>query len=57
MPKIQLIINTVNLMGKVIELGSAANKQFYGAATNRYLQSINQPQIYGAQFQSMEDDS
>ncbi|WMN12055.1 hypothetical protein QYS49_32245 [Marivirga salinae] len=45
----------VKLMEKSIELDSTANKWLLAAATDRYLLSIGEPQIYGTQYQKMGD--
>ena len=41
----------VKLMRKSIELDSTANKWLLAAAIDRYLLSIDEPQIYGTQYQ------
>lgn len=40
----------VDLMSKAIELDSGINKWLFAAATDRYLLSIDKPQIYGTQY-------
>ena len=40
----------ISLMKKAIELDSTINKRLYAAATDRYLLSIDKPQIYGTQY-------
>lgn len=44
----------VKLMKKSIELDSTRNKWFLAAITDRYLLSINKPQIYGTQYKRLE---
>ncbi len=46
----------VKLMKKSIELDSTKNKWFLAAITDRYLLSINKPQIYGTQYKRLEDN-
>jgi tetratricopeptide (TPR) repeat protein len=46
----------VRLMKKSIELDSTANKWLLAAATDRYLLSKGEPQIYGTQYQKMRDE-
>ncbi len=46
----------VKLMGKAIELDSTINKWLFAAATDRYLLSKGEPQIYGTQYQKMGDE-
>ena len=45
----------VKLMKKSIELDSTQDKWYLAALTDRYLLSINKPQIYGIQFKRLED--
>ena len=40
----------ISLMEKAIELDSTIDKRLYAAATDRYLLSIDKPQIYGTQY-------
>ena len=40
----------MSLMKNAIELDSTINKRLYAAATDRYLLSIDKPQIYGTQY-------
>ncbi|AZQ43591.1 hypothetical protein [Nonlabens ponticola] len=46
----------MNLMERSVELDSTANKWLLAAATDRYLQSVNKPQIYGTQYFKMGDE-
>lgn len=46
----------VNLMKKAIEKDSTINKWLFAAATDRYLLSKGEPQIYGTQYQKMGDE-
>jgi tetratricopeptide (TPR) repeat protein len=46
----------VELMQKAIELDSTTNKWLLAAATDRYLLSIDKPQIYGTQYQKFGED-
>ena len=46
----------VSLMKKAIEKDTAINKWLFAAATDRYLLSKGEPQIYGTQYQKMEDE-
>ena len=45
----------VKLMKKSIELDSTRNKWFVAVIMDRYLLSINKPQIYGTQYKRLED--
>jgi tetratricopeptide (TPR) repeat protein len=45
----------VKLMKKSIELDSTQDKWYLAALTDRYLLSINKPQIYGVQYKRLED--
>lgn len=45
----------VKLMRKSIELDSTRNKWFLAVITDRYLLSINKPQVYGTQYKRLED--
>jgi tetratricopeptide (TPR) repeat protein len=45
----------VKLMRKSIELDSTRNKWFLAAIIDRYLLSINKPQIYGTQYRKLKD--
>jgi len=45
----------VKLMKKSIELDSTRNKWFLAVATDRYLLSINKPQIYGTQYKRLDN--
>ncbi len=45
-----------NLMKKSIELDSTMNKWLFAAATDRYLLSIGEPQIYGTQYKRNWDE-
>jgi len=47
----------VKLMKKSIELDSTRNKWFLALATDRYLLSINKPQIYGTHYKRLEDQT
>lgn len=47
----------VKLMRKSIELDSTRNKWFLAAITDRFLLSINKPQIYGTQYIKLKDQS
>ena len=47
----------VELMKKSIELDSTRNKWLLAAATDRYLLSINKPQIYGTQYKRLDNNS
>ncbi|TCK69240.1 hypothetical protein DFQ05_0760 [Winogradskyella wandonensis] len=40
----------ISLMKKAIELDSTIDKRLYAAATDRYLLSLDKPQIYGTQY-------
>ena len=42
-------------MKKAIEKDSTINKWLFAAATDRYLLSKGEPQIYGTQYQKMGD--
>ena len=46
----------VKLMKKSIELDSTGNKWFLAAITDRYLLSINKPQIYGTQYKRLDNN-
>ncbi len=46
----------VSLMKKAIEKDTAINKWLFAAATDRYLLSKGEPQIYGTQYQKMGDE-
>lgn len=46
----------VKFMRKSIELDSTANKWLLAAATDRYLLSKDEPQIYGTQYEKFEMD-
>jgi len=46
----------VKLMKKSIELDSTRNKWFLAAITDRYLLSINKPQIYGTQYKRLDNN-
>lgn len=46
----------VSLMKKAIEKDSTINKWLFAAATDRYLLSKSEPQIYGTQYQKMGDE-
>jgi len=46
----------VDFMKKAIELDSMTNKWLFAASTDRYLQSIDKPQIYGTQYLQMGDE-
>ncbi len=46
----------VRLMKKAIEKDSTINKWLFAAATDRYLLSKGEPQIYGTQYQKMGDE-
>ena len=46
----------VKLMTKSIELDPSANKWLLAAATDRYLLSIDKPQIYGTQFSKKNEE-
>ena len=45
----------VKLMKKSIELDSTRNKWFLAVLTDRYLLSINKPQIYGTHYKRLDD--
>jgi len=45
----------VKLMRKSMELDSTRNKWFLARIIDRYLLSINKPQIYGTQYKRLED--
>lgn len=45
----------VKLMRKSIELDSTRNKWFLAVITDRYLLSINKPQVYGTHYKRLED--
>ncbi len=45
----------VKLMRKSIELDSTRNKWYLAALTDRYLLSVDKPQIYGTQYYRLED--
>lgn len=45
----------VKLMKKSIELDSARNKWYLAVITDRYLLSINKPQIYGTQYKRLDN--
>uniref|UniRef100_UPI0032180155 tetratricopeptide repeat protein n=1 Tax=uncultured Draconibacterium sp. TaxID=1573823 RepID=UPI0032180155 len=47
----------VKLMTKSIELDSTKNKWFLAVITDRYLLSINKPQIYGTHYKRLDDGS
>ena len=47
----------VKLMRKSIELDSTRNKWFLAAITDRFLLSMNKPQIYGTQYVKLKDQS
>lgn len=46
----------VKLMNKSIELDSTKNKWFLAVLTDRYLLSINKPQIYGTHYKRLENN-
>ena len=46
----------VSLMKKAIKKDSTINKWLFAAATDRYLLSKGEPQIYGTQYQKMGDE-
>lgn len=46
----------VKLMKKAIEKDTTINKWLFAAATDRYLLSKNEPQIYGTQYQKFGDE-
>ncbi|HPF12380.1 MAG TPA: hypothetical protein PKW08_13225 [Flavobacteriaceae bacterium] len=46
----------VQLMKKAIEKDSTVNKWLFAAATDRYLLSKGEPQIYGTQYEKMGDE-
>ena len=46
----------VKFMKKAIELDSTINKWLFAAATDSYLLSKGEPQIYGTQYFKMEDE-
>ncbi|WP_299124511.1 DUF6624 domain-containing protein [uncultured Winogradskyella sp.] len=46
----------VRLMKNAIEKDSTINKWLFAAATDRYLLSKGEPQIYGTQYQKMGDE-
>ena len=46
----------VKLMKKSIELDSTRNKWLLAAITDRYLLSINKPQIYGTQYKRLDNN-
>ena len=46
----------VKLMKKSIELDSTRNKWFLAVITDRYLLSINKPQIYGTQYERLDNN-
>lgn len=46
----------VSLMKKAIAKDSTINKWLFAAATDRYLLSKGEPQIYGTQYQKMGDE-
>lgn len=46
----------LRLIKKAIEMDTTMNKWLFAAATDRYLLSINEPQIYGTQYQKMGDE-
>lgn len=46
----------VKLMKKAIEKDTTINKWLFAAATDRYLLSKGEPQIYGTQYQKMGDE-
>lgn len=46
----------VKLMKKAIERDTTINKWLFAAATDRYLLSKGEPQIYGTQYQKMGDE-
>jgi len=46
----------VSLMKKAIEKDTTINKWLFAAATDRYLLSKGEPQIYGTQYQKMGDE-
>ncbi len=45
----------LKLMKKSLELDSTGNKWYLAVITDRYLLSINKPQIYGTQYKRLED--
>lgn len=45
----------VKLMRKSLELDSTRNKWYLAVLTDRYLLSINKPQIYGTHYKRLED--
>jgi tetratricopeptide (TPR) repeat protein len=45
----------LKLMKKSIELDSTRNKWLLAVITDRYLLSINKPQVYGTQYKRLED--
>ena len=47
----------VSLMRKAIKMDSTANKWLLAAAIDRHLLSRNRPQIYGTQYQKIDDYS
>ncbi len=46
----------VKLMKKSIELDSSKNKWFLAVMSDRYLLSINKPQIYGTQYKRLDNN-
>jgi len=46
----------VKLMKKSIELDSTSNKWFLAVLTDRYLLSINKPQIYGTHYKRLDNN-
>ncbi|MGE0076694.1 MAG: tetratricopeptide repeat protein [Bacteroidales bacterium] len=46
----------VKLMRKSLDLDSTRNKWFLAAMTDRYLLSINKPQIYGTQYKKLDNN-
>lgn len=46
----------VELMRKSIELDSTRNKWYLATITDRYLLSINKPQIYGTQYKRLDNN-
>ena len=45
-----------SLMAQAIELDTSINKWLYAAATDRYRQSIDSPQIFGTQYLKFGDE-
>ena len=56
LPGDEKLIEKISAVKELIELDSTINKWFLAVLTDRYLLSINKPQIYGTQYERLDNN-